>query len=209
MSVQGQKIEIPLLKPTDLFDKRRQKDNAKLKAYNKILEQIYTRIRTGSRENSDPWILFTIPPFIIGLPRIDLEDCVVYLVYMLRQQTYEVRYTYPNLLYISWKQHEKNYILKDSPIMSVMLAAQSTKPKQELRGQSQARVRFADQAMASPTQKSGSQQAQQSAMRPSTAGRAPPRSVTDYQPPSSFLDALEKGPVAEPRKSALDDFMNF
>jgi hypothetical protein len=208
MSVQGQKIEIPLLKPTDLFDKRRQKDTAKLKAYNKILEQIYTRVRTASRENSDPWILFTIPPFIIGLPRIDLEDCVVFLVYMLRQQTYEVRYTYPNLLYISWKHHEKNYILKDSPIMSVMLAAQNTKPKAELRGQSQARVRFADQAMASSGSQKTNQQAQQP-VRPSTAGRAPPRSVTDYQPPSSFLDALEKGPVAEPRKSALDDFMNF
>ena len=120
---------------------------------------------------------------------------------MLRAQQYEVRYTYPNLLYISWKHHETDYILKGSPIMQSMLATQSTKPKQELRGQSQARVRFSETVHAAPF---GAPP-----QRPQTAGRAPPRSVTDYQPPNSFLDSLEKGPPAEPRKSALEDFLNF
>ena len=200
----GPKIEVPQLRPSDLFDKRRQRDSAKLKTYNKILEQIYTRIRTASREGADPYIIFSIPPFILGLPKIDLEDCVVYLVYMMRAQSYEVRYTYPNLLYISWKHHEKDYILKGSPIMQSMLATQSTKPKNELRAQSQSRVRFADQvqqpmAVGGRTGGAGAV----------SAGRAPPRSVTSYEPPSSFLDALEKGAVAEPRKAALDDFMGF
>jgi len=114
-------VEVPKLKPTELFDKRRQRDTARLKAYNKILEQIYVRIRSASTQSSDPWVLYTVPPFILGLPRIDLEDCIVYLVHILRQQQYEVRYTYPNLLYISWKHHETDYILKNSPIMSAML----------------------------------------------------------------------------------------
>ena len=197
----GGKPDVPQLRPSDLFEKRKQRDGAKLKSYNKILEQIYTRVRTASREGADPWILYTCPPFIIGLPRIDLEDLVVYLVYMLRAQQYEVRYTYPNLLYISWKHHETDYILKGSPIMQSMLATQSTKPKQELRGQSQARVRFSETVHAAPF---GAPP-----QRPQTAGRAPPRSVTDYQPPNSFLDSLEKGPPAEPRKSALEDFLNF
>jgi hypothetical protein len=201
------KVDAPQLKPAELFDRRRERDQAKLKSYNKILEQIYGRIKTSSREGADPWIIYTIPPFIIGLPRIELEDCVVYIVYMLRAQGYEVRYTYPNLLYISWKHHEKDYILKGSPIMQTMLAAQSTKPKNELRGQghSQSRVRFADQVQ-QPVSSRPQVQAQPQVQ---TLGRAPPKSVTDYQPPVSFLDVLEKGPVAEPRKSALDDFMNF
>jgi len=204
------RVEVPTLKPGDLFDKRRQKDTSRLKTYNKILEQIYTRIRTSSREGGDPWIIYSIPPFILGLPRIDLEDCVVYLVYILRSQSYEVRYTYPNLLYISWKHHEKEYILKNSPIMSAMLSAtpvtKSTKPQGELRGQSESRVRFADQMI---TQAQGSSYASgQQVQRPPTIGRAPPRSVTEYQPPNSFLDALER-PVAEVKKSAIDDFLNF
>ncbi len=199
----GGKPEVPQLRPSELFERRKQRDGAKLKSYNKILEQIYTRIRTASREGADPWILYTCPPFIIGLPKIDLEDLIVYLVYMLRTQQYEVRYTYPNLLYISWKHHESDYILKGSPIMQSMLATQSTKPKQELRGQSQSRVRFSETVLSSPAQFGAPPQ------RPQTIGRAPPRSVTDYQPPNSFLDSLEKGAPAEPRKSALEDFLNF
>jgi hypothetical protein len=199
----GGKPEVPQLRPSELFERRKQRDGAKLQSYNKILEQIYTRIRTASREGADPWILYTCPPFIIGLPKIDLEDLIVYLVYMLRTQQYEVRYTYPNLLYISWKHHESDYILKGSPIMQSMLATQSTKPKQELRGQSQSRVRFSETVLSSPAQFGAAPQ------RPQTVGRAPPRSVTDYQPPNSFLDSLEKGAPAEPRKSALEDFLNF
>lgn len=211
MSGVGQKVEVPTLKPNELFEKRKERDSAKLKSYNKILEQIYTRIRTSSKEGADPWIIYTIPPFIIGLPKIDLEDCVVYIVYMLRAQGYEVRYTYPNLLYISWKHHERDYILKGSPIMSAMLATQNTKPKTELRGQSQTRVRFAEQVQTTNSPRNSQQQHnfQSSQQQPQTLGRAPPRSTTTYEPPSSFLDVLEKGPVAEPRKSALDDFMTF
>jgi hypothetical protein len=202
------KPEVPTLKPQELFDKRRQRDNAKLASYNKILEQIYGRIKTVSREGGDPWLLFTVPPFILGLPKLELEDCIVYLVYMLRQQGYEVRYTYPNLLYISWKHHEKDYILKGSPIMTAMLASQSTKPKAELRGQSQARVRFADEVQGQDAPPKQRAQQQQQPRHP-TVGRAPPKSVTSYEPPNSFLDALEKGPVAEPRKDSLADFMMF
>ena len=208
----GQKVEIPQLKPSELFDKRREKDGAKLKSYNKILEQIYTRIKTASREGADPWIIYTIPPFIIGLPKIDLEDCIVYIVYMLRQQGYEVRYTYPNLLYISWKHHEKDYILKGSPIMQSMLQAQNTKPKTELRGQSQARVKFADEIRSNGGGNGGGNNQNKNSYSVSfggTQGKAPPRNVSDYQPPTSFLDIMEKGPVAEPRKDALSDFLNF
>lgn len=196
----GPKPDVPTLKPTELFDKRRQRDNSRLKAYNKVLEQIYVRIRSNSRMGADPWIIYTVPPFILGLPRLDMEDCIVYLVYVLRQQAYEVRYTYPNLLYISWKHHERDYILKTSPIMQAMTAATvSTKPKNELRGQSQARVRFAETVTSQ-----GSAQFQASNGR----GRAPPKSVTEYQPPTSFLDALER-PVTEPRKDVLADFNMF
>jgi len=41
-----QKPDFPQLKPSDLFEKRRQRDGAKLKSYNMILDQIYTRIRS-------------------------------------------------------------------------------------------------------------------------------------------------------------------
>lgn len=209
MAGMGPKGDVPILPPNTLFDKRRERDGARLKAYNKILEQIYSRIKLSSREGGDPWIVYPCPPFVLGLPKIDLEDCIVYLVYMLRTQGYEVRYTYPNLLYISWKHHEKDYILKGSPIMQSMLASQNTKPKNELRGQGGARVRFADQSMGtSPTVSFGANFGSPP-QRSSALGRAPPKRVETYEPPVSFLDAVEKGAVAEPRKDALNDFLNF
>jgi len=203
------KSDIPVLKPTELFEKRRQRDASKLKSYNKILEQIYIRIKASSREGADPWITYVVPPFILGLPKIDLEDCIVYIVYMLRSQTYEVRYTYPNLLYISWKHHEKEYILKGSPIMNAMLSTQNTKPKGELRDRNGTRVRFAETVLtAPPTNPRGGDTYSKQPLQSQSAGRAPPRSVANYQPPTSFLDAIER-PVAESRKTVLDDFLHF
>jgi hypothetical protein len=91
---------------------------------------------------------------------------------MLRQQTYEVRYTYPNLLYISWKHHEKDYILKTSPIMTTMLAAKpaSSKPLNELRKGGASQVKFQETVV----------------QHSFPGGRAPPRSVQDYVPPRTF-----------------------
>lgn len=190
---------VPTLKPGELFDKRKQRDSARLKAYNEILKQIYVRIRTVSKEGAEPWTLYTVPPFVVGLPKIDHEDCVVYLVYILRQQGYEVRFTWPNLLYISWKHHERQYILENSPVMKAMLSqAPKTKASEPRKAPGQsAHVRFQDEMMSGAHGAVGPR-----------AGRAPPRSTLDYQPPTNFLDALEK-PSAVPREDALKDFLMF
>jgi hypothetical protein len=106
-----------------------------------------------------------------------------------------------------------------------MLATQSSKPQGELRGQSGSRVRFAENVLTSPSNAApygSNPRIQQSASHTKglsyfgyekeqvghSRGQAPPRSVLEYQPPSAFLDAVER-PVAEPRKSALDDFLLF
>lgn len=198
----GGKPDVPMLRPGDLFDKRKQRDAARLKAYNTILEQIYTRIKTASKQGSDPWIVYSLPPFLIGMPRIDLEDACIFIIFMLRQQQYEVRYTYPNLIYISWKHHEKNYLLNTSPIMQTMLAAaQSSKPKNELKKGGTAQVRFQEQVVQHTFQPGSPTGGQRSA-------RAPPRSTANYTPPTSFLNALEQ-PMTEPRADVLKDFLNF
>ena len=113
----------PILRPEDLYSQRKTRDSSRLKTYNQILEQIHHRIQTVSRlpTGSVTQILYAIPDFIFGLPRIDLEDCVVYLVYQLRTSGFEVKYTYPNLLNISWSHTERSYILEQSPIMQAMV----------------------------------------------------------------------------------------
>lgn len=122
----------PKLQPSQLYEKRKVKDSARLRSYNKILDQIYNRVLIVSKlPNNQCYLLYTVPPFILGLPKFDMEDCIVYIVYQLRQTGYEVRYTFPNLIYISWMHHEKNYILEHSPIMNAMLQSAENAQKEK------------------------------------------------------------------------------
>ena len=122
-------MDPPLLRVSELYKRRQAKDAARLRAYNQILDTVHHRIRVqGNLPNSPCSLLYAIPPFVLGLPKIDLEDCVVYLVFQLRQSGFEVRYSYPNLLAISWMHHERSYITEQSPIMQAMLAAQAAAP---------------------------------------------------------------------------------
>lgn len=212
--------ETPLLNPADLYDKRKTKDTGRLKAYNKILEQIYNRIRTISKlPNSQCFLLYTVPPFIFGLPKLDLEDCIVYLIYQLRHAGYEIRYSPPNMIHISWLHHEKSYLVEQSPIMQSMLeSAERTQAELERKekeaarllgpakksqkksvkntpGMFQSRPAGFGQSMSGPSSRTNMPSA--SAMstvlnRPlsnPTAGPPPP-SAADYIPPTTFLQNM-------------------
>lgn len=221
----------PQLAPSELYDKRKTKDAAKLRAYNKILEQIYNRVRVISRlPNSQCSLLYTVPPFILGLPKLDLEDCVVYLIYQLRHAGYEVRYTPPNLLYISWLHHEKNYMVEQSPIMQAMMESaeksrieleRKEKEAQRLIGARKSQrkqVRQTPGVLQSPSgpgssavgRSTSSVAMNQILNRPmSNPTAGPPRpSAADYVPPSSFLETMTnpKNQTVYPPQSMTDYF---
>lgn len=221
----------PQLAPSELYDKRKTKDAAKLRAYNKILEQIYNRVRVISRlPSSQCSLLYTVPPFILGLPKLDLEDCVVYLIYQLRHAGYEVRYTPPNLLSISWLHHEKNYMVEQSPIMQAMMES-AEKSRAELerkekeaqrligaRKSQRKQVRQTPGALQSPMAgpaTGGSRGPSAAAMsqvlnRPlSNPTAGPPRpSAADYVPPPSFLQTMTnpKNQTVYPPQNMTDYF---
>ena len=192
-------IDIPVLPITDLYRNRQSRDTARLKAYNKLLETIYHRIRVVSAMPTHPTnILYTIPPFILGVPRLDLQDCVVYLVWQLRNNGFNVQFTYPNMLNIGWGHHEKDYIANDSPIAQAMIATTPAPPAETKRGQA------------------GHGQPKKSAMKKNSFGSAntneiinvtkmdggrpsEPLSAMDYHPPTGFLNAIERpAPVTQP-----------
>jgi hypothetical protein len=185
----------PRLNPKDLFERRQKRDNARLRAYNQLLNTINQRIYTTSQMSGNAnFITYTIPPFIFGLPKLDLKDCVVYLVFQLRQAGYEVRYTYPNLLYISWKHHEKDYLVHQNPIVQAMIPPEVKKEqKKRDKHQTQARsVSFAPDPR-----------------RPVSEPQVTPnRRPIDYEPPTSFMNSLQK-PLPESKSNVLSDLWNF
>jgi hypothetical protein len=204
--------ETPLLNPADLYDKRKTKDAGRLRAYNKILEQIYNRIRTISKlPNSQCFLLYTVPPFILGLPKLDLEDCVVYLIYQLRHAGYEIRYSPPNMIYISWLHHEKSYLVEQSPIMQAMLeSAERTQAELERKEKEAARLIGPGKKSQKKTVKntpgmfqSNSGPSVKFSMPSTTAlntvlnrpisnptAGPPPPSAADYIPPATFLQNM-------------------
>lgn len=182
----------PRLHPRDLFDRRMKRDHARLRAYNQLLAAIHQRIYTTSQMTGNAnFITYTIPPFIFGLPKLDLQDCVLYLVYMLRQGGYEVRFTYPNLLYISWKHHEREYLMSQNPIMQAMIPPEVKKEQKKKEKQARS-VTF------SPDLRRPALEQQQ----------APVRSTLDYEPPTSFLQTLQK-PMPDRKNNILADLWNF
>jgi|UniRef100_A0A6C0JX44 hypothetical protein len=182
----------PRLEIKQLFEKRAARDSSKLKAYNQILNQIYNRIYTTSQlAGNSNCLAYTVPPFILGLPSIDLEDCIIYIVHMLRQGGFEVKFTYPNLLFISWKHYESEYNKQHNPIVQAMAPTQNTSKKGaggkrgiEIRGPG-----------LGPGPGPGSQR--DDLMFSPNINTAPPRSAMEYRPPDAFIQNLSK-PLAPP-----------
>jgi hypothetical protein len=194
----------PHLRVSELYQRRIAKDAARLRAYNQILDSIHHRIRSISQMPLSPCdVMYTIPPFILGLPKIDLEDCVVYLVHQLRTEGFEVRYTYPNLLLISWLHHEKSYILDQSPIMQAMLETSEAATERN-----RPRVNRKPRTLMASSLPSRPSVAPTSSLAIGGAGLAPPSvgkplAASDYIPPSSFLQTMERprprpGPLPDP-----------
>jgi hypothetical protein len=172
---------IPQLPASTLFDVRIKQDKARQTAYNKILEQALQKIaHCATAPNQPTFVYYNIPPFVLGLPGLDLKDCVVYVVFQLRQQGYEVRYTYPNLLCISWAHHERQYLMERNPIVQSMIP-----PK-----------------MAGPEKRKGASMVSLQQAATSTPNAAQLLRASDYTPPSGFVETMERpSPYAKPKQN--------
>jgi hypothetical protein len=181
---------VPQLSAATLFDARLKKDQARHRAYNQILEQALNKVaHSASQPNQPTFVYYNVPPFVLGLPALDLQDCVVYIVHQLRNQGYEVRYTYPNLLWISWGHHERKYFMEKNPIVQSMLPKAAGPEKRK--GASMVSMRSAV--------------ASQSSTNAGATLRA-----ADYTPPSGFVETMERpSPYSAQRSSATTKSVTF
>ena len=172
---------IPQLHASSLFDARLKKDQARHKAYNQILEQALNKIAHSAMQPNQPtYVYYNVPPFVLGLPALDLQDCVVYIVHQLRNQGYEVRYTYPNLLWISWSHHEHKYFMEKNPIVQSMIPKMG--PQEKRKGPSMVTMRAA------------------ATTGPNVGATL---RAADYTPPSGFVETMERpSPYSTQRTSA-------
>ena len=111
----------PKLDPTTLYEEQEKRDALRLKTYNNILEQVHNKIRIIAKmPTNEKSLLFTVPEFVLGVPRFNMRDCILYLVWNLRQTKFDVQYIPPSVLFISWQRHETHYKEERSPIVQML-----------------------------------------------------------------------------------------
>lgn len=95
----------------ELYERKKQNDLNTLKVYNKILTRIHNRIRHQSRINpNEQHCWYVVPEMIIGVPKYDHGACIAYIIDKLRDNGFVIRYTHPNLIFISWKAWTPAYV---------------------------------------------------------------------------------------------------
>jgi hypothetical protein len=95
----------------ELYDQKKQEDLAKLYTFNRILTRVHDKIKVAARQkNSQQFCWFLVPEMLVGVPNYDKNACITYIISKLEENDFIVRYTHPNLLFISWKHYVPNYV---------------------------------------------------------------------------------------------------
>jgi len=90
----------------DLYDRKNQITDMKLNQYSKILNRAHSKIKQTSRLRSqEEFCFFLVPEFLIGVPSYDTASCIAYIIDKLQGNGFYIKYTHPNLLFISWKHY--------------------------------------------------------------------------------------------------------
>ena len=94
----------------ELYKQKKITSDLKIQNYNKILNRVHRKIKSVARlRNSDEFCFFVLPEFVLGIPRYDMASCTSYIIEKLKDNGFKVKYTHPNLLFISWKHYIPGY----------------------------------------------------------------------------------------------------
>lgn len=94
----------------DLYEQRKKTEEIKIQVYNKILNRVHKKIKTISRSrNGEKFCFYVLPEFVLGIPKYDIGICTSYIIDKLSDNGFLVKYTHPNLLFISWQHYVPRY----------------------------------------------------------------------------------------------------
>ena len=71
--------------------------------YDKILNKVYHKIKLHNKKRIYK-ILYEIPNYVFGYALYNTKTCLVYIIKTLRNNGLSVKFTYPNILVISWEE---------------------------------------------------------------------------------------------------------
>jgi len=95
----------------ELYEKKKLHDISTTNNYKTILNRIHNRIKTTSRQQlSEQFCWFVVPEMMIGVPKYDAPTCIAYIIDKLQTNGFQIRYTHPNMLFISWQHWVPDYV---------------------------------------------------------------------------------------------------
>ena len=90
----------------ELFVRKYEVAELKTRTFKKILSRIHHKIKLTSRQKyNEPFCFYVVPEFLVGTPRYDSAACTAYIMDKLRANGFYLKYTHPNLLFISWQHY--------------------------------------------------------------------------------------------------------
>ena len=68
---------------------------------------------TSRQRYNEQYLFFIVPEFVIGVPRYNVTHCTQYIIEKLEKNDFVVKYTHPNMLFISWGHYVPSYKRKE------------------------------------------------------------------------------------------------
>ena len=95
----------------DLYEKKKVHDIQTTNNYNKILNRVHSKIKTTARvQLNEQHCWFLVPEMMLGVPKYNQATCISYIIDKLQTNGFIVRYTHPNMLFISWSHWVTAYV---------------------------------------------------------------------------------------------------
>lgn len=86
----------------ELYDRKREIEINRMNIYRKILGRIHNKIKLVARQKCETHFFYVVPEFIFGIPKYNVNTCISYIIEKLEDNGLQIKYTHPNLLFVSW-----------------------------------------------------------------------------------------------------------
>ena len=104
------------------------RENNKIKVFEKILDMCYKKILSTNKQNNDYSCTFIVPNVVFGLPLYNIEDCIIFIMNKLVEKGFEIYFALPTSIHILWRP--KDYITKNQTVYVNNLISNNITPNQ-------------------------------------------------------------------------------
>ena len=119
----------------DLTKKKRERHKKRLELYNQILKKCHNKIliESDAYQNKE-YILYTIPPVVVGYPLVNINECSVFLINKLVKNGFNVKYLGNGHIFIGWKNIAKKKKLRFKETPKIKASSESNFSKNPKQG---------------------------------------------------------------------------